>query len=130
MENQGTPSPENINQQFNQQFAQPFGQQQIPNSTAVLVLGIISIVGCFCYGIIGLILGIIALVLSGKANALYQANPGTYSEASLKNLKAGKICAIIGTCLSALYFIFLVIYIAFFATVLTAMPWGNILGHH
>ena len=62
MENQGTPHQENTNPQFQQQFSQPFGQQQLPNATAVLVLGIISIVGCFCYGIIGLILGIIALV--------------------------------------------------------------------
>ena len=58
--NQGTPNQGNVNQQFNQQFSQPFGQQQLPNSTAVLVLGIISIVGCFCYGILGLILGLIS----------------------------------------------------------------------
>lgn len=129
-QNQGMPNQEQVNQQFNQQFSQPFGQQQLPNSTAVLVLGIISIVGCFCYGIIGLILGIIALVLAGKANTLYLQSPGSYTEASLKNLKAGKICAIIGTCLSALYFVILVIYIAFIGTVLTAMPWGDILGKH
>lgn len=129
-QNQGTPNQDKVNQQFNQQFAKPFGQQQIPNSTAVLVLGIISIVGCFCYGLVGLILGIIALVLSGKANALYQLNPGNYSESSLKNLKAGRICAIIGTCVSALYFVILIIYIAFIGTVLTAMPWGDIMKHH
>lgn len=129
-QNQGTPNQEHVNQQFNQQFAQPLGQQQLPNSTAVLVLGIISIVGCFCYGLVGLVLGIIALVLAGKANVLYQQNPSNYSEASLKNLKAGKICAIIGTCLSGLYFVILVIYIAFIGTVLTAMPWGDILGKH
>ncbi|MCE9538963.1 MAG: hypothetical protein K8R85_07085 [Bacteroidetes bacterium] len=129
-QNQGTSNQGNVNQQFNQQFSQPLGQQQLPNSTAVLVLGIISIAGCFCYGIVGLILGIIAIVLAGKANVLYQQNPNNYSEASLKNLKAGKICAIIGTCLSALYFVILVIYIAFIGTVLTAMPWGDILGKH
>ena len=110
MENQGTPNAGNINQQFSQQFGNPM-QQALPNSTAVLVLGIISIVGCFCYGIIGLILGIIALVLAGKANALYAQNPTAYTEASFKNLKAGKICAIVGLCLSALYFVFIVIYI-------------------
>jgi len=114
MENQGTPNQENINQQFQQQFSQPFGQQQIPNSTAVLVLGIISIVGCFCYGIIGIILGIIALVLSGKANKMYNDNPGIYTEASFKNLKAGKVCAIIGTCLSAACLVFLIILILCF----------------
>ena len=42
-------------------------KQPLPNATAVLVLGIISIVGCFCYGIVGLICGIIALILASKA---------------------------------------------------------------
>ncbi|OFY87960.1 MAG: hypothetical protein A3F72_09315 [Bacteroidetes bacterium RIFCSPLOWO2_12_FULL_35_15] len=100
----------------------------MPNATAVLVLGIISIVGCFCYGIIGLILGIIAIVLAGKAAKLYQANPEMYSESSFKNMKAGKICAIIGLCLSAVYFIIIIIYIAILGTVLTAMPW-NMMGN-
>lgn len=123
MENQGTPNQENVNQQFNQQFGQQFGQQQLPNSTAVLVLGIISIVGCFCYGIVGLILGIIALVLAGKAKKLYDQNPGMYSEASFKNMKAGKVCGIIGLCLSAAYVVFFIVYIAIIGTVISGMPW-------
>ena len=45
--------------------------QQLPNSTAVLVLGIISIPTCFCYGIVGMICGIIALVMNGRATKLY-----------------------------------------------------------
>jgi hypothetical protein len=129
MENQGAPNQQNTNQQFQQQFSQPFGQQQIPNATAVLVLGIISIVGCFCYGFIGLILGIIALVLSGKANKLYNENPALYTEASFKNLKAGKVCAIIGTCVSAAYIIFLIIYIVIIGAALTGGMF-NFLGRH
>ncbi len=123
MENQGNPTQENVNQQFNQQFVQHTGQQQLPNSTAVLVLGIISIVGCFCYGIIGLILGIIALVLAGKAKKIYDQNPAMFSEASFKNMKAGKICAIIGLCLSACYLIFFIVYIAIIGSVIAGMPW-------
>lgn len=125
MENQGPPNQANVNQQFSQQFGQPLGQQPLPNSTAVLVLGIISIVGCFCYGIIGLILGIIALVLAGKAGALYAQNPTAYSEASFKNMKAGKICAIVGLCLSALYFVFIIIYIVILGAAFSAIPWAN-----
>ncbi len=30
-------------------------EQKLPNATLVLVLGIISILGCCCYGIIGLV---------------------------------------------------------------------------
>lgn len=87
-------------------------QQPLPNATAVLVLGIISIVGCFCYGIPGLICGIISLVMAGKAKALYNSHPDTYTQASYKNMSAGRICAIIGTILSSLYFIFFIIIIA------------------
>ena len=90
--------------------------QQLPNSTAVLVLGILSIVGCTCYGIIGIILGIIALVLAGKSKILYETNPGMYSVASFNNLKAGRICAIIGVIISALYIIFFIIYLIVLGT--------------
>lgn len=127
MENQGPPpSQENVNQQFNQQPGQPFGQQILPNSTAVLVLGIISIVGCFCYGLVGLILGIIALVLAGKAGALYQQNPGMYSEASFKNMKAGKVCAIVGLSLSAACLLFMIIYLCILGTAISMMPWDMV----
>ena len=129
MENQGTQNQQNNNPQFQQPFGQTFGQQPLPNATAVLVLGIISIVGCFCYGIIGLILGIIALVLSGKAGKMYLDNPSLYTEASYKNMKAGKVCAIVGTCVSGLYLIILIIYIAFIGTLISGMPW-QMFGRH
>jgi hypothetical protein len=123
MENQGPPPNQgNVNQQFGQQF----GQQILPNSTAVLVLGIISIVGCFCYGLVGLILGIIALVLAGKAGALYQQNPGMYSEASFKNMKAGKVCAIVGLSLSAACLLFMIIYLCILGTAISMMPWDMV----
>lgn len=115
--------PQNINPQYNS----PSGLMPVPNSVAVLVLGILSIVFCFCYGIIGLILGIIALVLAGKGNSAYLENPGAYTLSSYNNLKAGKICAIIGTCLSSLYFIFIIIYFAIIGAALTAMPWDQLI---
>ncbi len=89
-------------------FENQGGIKTVPNSTAVLVLGILSIVGCVCYGIIGLIMGIIALVLHQKDKELYQSNPSAYAE-SFKNSKAGNVCAIIGVSLSAIYIIIVVI---------------------
>ncbi len=86
-------------------------QQKLPNATLILVFGIISIVTCCCYGL-GLIFGIIALVLSKKATAEYMANPELYT--GYGNVKTGKILAIIGTILSAVYLVY-VIYL--FATV-------------
>ncbi len=129
MENQGASNQRNTNPSYSSNLSNPFGQQQLPNATAVLVLGIISIVGCFCYGFIGLVLGIIALVLSGKAGKLYASNPALYTEASYKNMKAGKVCAIIGTSLSAVYLIILIIYIAIIGAVITGMPWEMLTKH-
>jgi len=86
-------------------------QQKLPNATLILVFGIISIVTCCCYGL-GLIFGIIAIVLSKKATVEYIANPELYT--GYGNVKTGKILAIIGTILSAVYLAY-VIYL--FATV-------------
>jgi len=123
--NQNPQQPQNINQQFNNQF----NQIPIPNSTAVLVLGILSIVLCFCYGLIGLVLGIIALVLASKGTVLYKANPSAYTQSSFNNMKAGRICGIIGLSLSALYLIFIVIYILILGAAFAAMPW-DMIGKH
>ena len=80
---------------------------QLPNATATLVLGILSIVVCF-------VCGIIALVISNKDMALYRANPELYSVASYNNIKAGRICSIIGIILQLLGIIFYIIFIFFF----------------
>jgi hypothetical protein len=96
----------------NQQNTHNQMQQNLPNATGVLVLGILSIVFCWCYGIPGLVLGIIALVMSKKATALYNNSPNNYSESSFKNMKAGRICAIVGLSLSSLYAIVVIAYIA------------------
>ncbi|MFH2096898.1 MAG: CCC motif membrane protein [Bacteroidota bacterium] len=98
--------------------------QPLPNATGVLVMGIISIALCWCYGIIGLALGIISLVLGGKATALYNENPKLYTESSYKNMKAGKICALIGTILSGLYLVYIIIIIIVYGFALTQMPWS------
>ena len=90
----------------------PNQQQSLPNATAVLVLGIISIVGCFCYGIVGMICSIIALVLAKKDSVSYALNPQLYSSSSYSNLKAGRVCAIIGIILSSLYLALIIIVIA------------------
>lgn len=88
------------------------GQQKtIPNANAVLVLGIISIVGCILYGIPGLVCGIIALALFKKVKMTYLSNKPMY-ENSYRNANAGYICAIIGTIISAIYFLIFIFIIA------------------
>jgi hypothetical protein len=79
-------------------------KQMLPNSTAVLVLGIVSIVGVLCtQGILGVILGIIGLVLASTPMRLMKENPERYTESSMKNLKAGRICSIIGVSLGGAF---------------------------
>ena len=85
----------------------------LPNATAALVLGIISIVGAFCYGI-GIILGIIGLVLANKDKKLIDANPDTFSQSSVNNLRAGRICSIIGIVVGAIFLIVIAIYLIYF----------------
>jgi hypothetical protein len=110
------------NQTFQNQ--QPFNTQiSIPNSVAVLVLGIVSIALCWCYGIIGLASGIVALILAQKAKVLYEEDPDSYTLASFNNLKAGRICAIIGTILSGIYVVVVIVYILFIGAALTSLPW-------
>ena len=102
-----TPQPQNSG--FNYGI-----QQSLPNATAVLILGILSIVTCCCYGVIGLILSIVALVLSKKDRALYAANMSFYTESSFKNLNAGRVCAIIGLILTILLILFMGVMVAIF----------------
>ncbi|NRR92521.1 DUF4190 domain-containing protein [Winogradskyella undariae] len=81
-------------------------KQPIPNGTLVLVMGILSIIGCCCYGLPGLIFGIVAIVLAGKATKTYMLAPETYS--GFGNVKAGKIMGIIGVVLSIAMVLFYV----------------------
>jgi hypothetical protein len=85
------------------------GNQKLPNATAVLVLGILSVFTFCCYGIIGLILGIVALVLAKKDKAIYNENPTKYTNYS--NLKTGRILAIIGIVLSIIFIIYVIWFI-------------------
>ncbi len=71
-------------------------RRSLPNATATLVLGILSIV----FSIFGLIMGIIALVLHQKDSKLYNKNPHIYAH-SFRSAKAGYVCAIIGTAIAS-----------------------------
>lgn len=91
-----------------------FLQQSLPNSTAVLVLGILSIFGCCFYGIPGLVLSIIALVLAKSDAELYRQNPERFTQSSYNNLKAGRICASVTISMLAVALLF-IIFIVFTA---------------
>ena len=81
-------------------------KQDLPNATTILVLGILSLVFCWCYGIIGLILGIITVVMANGQRKNYLASPDVYTESSYKNVNSGRICGIIAICIASFIFVF------------------------
>ena len=85
-------------------------QQNLPNSTTVLVLGILSIVfSCWYFSIVGVVLSILALVLANRDLSLYYSNKTQYTLSSFNNVKAGRICAIIGLAVAIIFFIFFIL---------------------
>lgn len=82
-------------------------KEQLPNSTLVLIFGILSIVGCCCYGVLGAIFGILAIVMAKRAQQVFEANPDLYT--GYQNVKTGKILGIIGLVVSVLYIALIVV---------------------
>lgn len=84
--------------------------KKLPHASGVLVLGILSIVTCWIYGIIGIILAIIAMALHKSDKRVYAQNRASYQQ-SFETSTAGKICAIIGLVLSGLIFFMMIIIV-------------------
>ena len=79
--------------------------EKLPNATAVLILGICSLVfGCF---FVGLICGIIGLALAKKPMQMYLQNPQKYMNYGALN--AGRILSIIGVILGAISIVWLIV---------------------
>lgn len=81
-------------------------KRDLPNSTAILVLGILSLIFCWCYGFIGLILGVIAVVMANTQRRIYWESPSDYTESSFRNVSAGRTCGIVGICIAAFILVF------------------------
>jgi len=90
-------------------YSFPNQKEVLPSSTAVLVLGILSIVLCWCCGLPGIIMGIISIVMGMQGRNLYKSNPEKYTQASYSNLSAGFICGIVGLALTILFLLFSVV---------------------
>ncbi len=106
----------------------------IPNSQGILILGIFSLVTTFCCAgifIVGLALGIIAVIMSSKAIETYEQNPKVYTQGSLKNVNSGRICGIIGIIANGIIILFAIVYLIVVGVGLTAMfsnfPWEDYL---
>ena len=63
--------------------------------------------------------------MAKKDMALYNANPGMYSPASLSNIKTGRICAIIGIVLQLVGILVYIIFIVFLVASVGAAASGG-----
>lgn len=89
----------------NQPLATNQQLEKLPNATAVLILGICSLVfGCL---FAGLICGIVGLALAKKPTQMYLQNPQRYMNYGVLN--AGRIMSIIGVILGAITLVWFIV---------------------
>jgi multisubunit Na+/H+ antiporter MnhG subunit len=70
-------------------------KEKLPHSQAALILGISSIItACCCYGVVGIILGVIGIMQANKAVAVHNQDPDLYT--GINNANTGKTTSIIG----------------------------------
>lgn len=89
-------------------------KQQLPNATLTLVFGILSLVTFCCYGIFGILFGLLALILGNIALKKFKQDPELYTGEG--NAKIGRVLGIIGLVLGLLV-------IAFFIWVISIVGW-------
>lgn len=98
----------------------PFEQKEsLPNAQNAMTLGIISIcssvlLACCCYGIgalVGVILGVIALVFSSQALKMYAESPEKYLQKDHTAAKTGKTLGIIGVVVGGLMLLIILVLI-------------------
>ena len=95
-------------------------KQDLPNATTVQVVGILALVLFWVYGIVGLVLGIIAWIMGNTQRNLYYSAPGMYSEGSLSRVNVGRTCGIIAVCLSVLVVLFVLLFMGLLVTAVFA----------
>jgi len=70
-------------------------KEKLPHAQTALILGISSIItACCCYGLIGVIIGIIGLSQSKKAIRIYESDPNSFD--GINNAETGRTTSIIG----------------------------------
>jgi hypothetical protein len=75
-------------------------QTNLPNAAWIHFLAIMSIMGSFCFGFIGLFAGIAALIIHNFEKRRFNESPGFYNKSSLAAINGSRIVAIIGIVIS------------------------------
>lgn len=85
-------------------------KQKLPNEQVVMILGILSYIGCCCTnGILGIVLSGIGIYLANKDEKLLAENPETYLPGSLKTWKTINLVSLIISIIFIIYFAYLLI---------------------
>lgn len=79
-------------------------QQKLPNANTILILSILSVLTCCCYGVVGIVLAVVALQKAKKEEQLYFENPELYQ--NYGTLTAARFISFIGITLSSIYLAF------------------------
>lgn len=83
-------------------------KQKLPNEKTVMILGIVSFIGCCCTsGILGALLSSIGLYLAIQSEKIHFSNPGQYD---INSLNTWKIVNIVSLCIS-MFFVLRLIYL-------------------
>lgn len=83
-------------------------KQKLPNEKTVMILGILSYIGCCCTnGILGMILAGIGLYLAKKDEKLLAENPEVYTAGSLNTWKIVNLISLIISAIFVVYLIYL-----------------------
>ena len=76
-------------------------KEKLPYSQSALILGISSIItACCCWGVIGIIIGIIGLSNANRAIRIHEEDPNVFD--GINNAQTGKTTAIIGIVIGVL----------------------------
>jgi multisubunit Na+/H+ antiporter MnhG subunit len=82
-------------------------KEKLPHSQTALILGITSIfTACCCWGIFGIIFGIIGLFNANKAIAIHEEFPDQYD--GINNAQTGRTTSIIGIIIGILSILFII----------------------
>jgi len=81
-----------------------------------MVLGIVSLVACFFYGIPGIICGILAVVFARKADVAIQTGEAPVTSRGMA--KAGRVCGWVGISLGIVYLLLVIAYFLFIIGIL------------
>ena len=86
-------------------------KEKLPYSQSALILGVSSIItACCCWGIPGIVLGVIGLYNANKSMAIYDEDPGQFD--GINNAQTGRTTSIIGIIFGLLVMIWLMYQLA------------------